>query len=130
MSSLLIKLDNHLHVLDMIECSTPGLASQKAREYIDEGYQAKIVPKESHQDAVKWFQQIKQQEALGDITPILEGVDQVQSQPDKGESVSVESCPPLISRIKIKGWRQATLSSMISENTPQKMGGKIRIRHG
>jgi hypothetical protein len=139
MSYLVVKLDKQLNILEALELSTHGLATQKAHEFIDAGFCARITDKPV--DPVAWFQEIK------NYPPVRSG-----PKPDaRGESEVASNVqldtPPLTSRIRIKYGNnpgdlvrmpkpvayeefrgKESLSSKVILTLPQKR--RVMIRHG
>jgi hypothetical protein len=125
MSFLVVKLDQQLNVLEALELSTHGLATQRAHELIDDGFCARIVDKPL--DPVKWFQELKQAPLM------LEGDKRVEvTQTDDAEhDISAStSALSLTSRVRLVSHRTPVkaISSRETQILPEKR--RVIIRHG
>jgi hypothetical protein len=96
MSFLVIQLDKQLRIINALELSTHGLAMQRAHEFIDAGFCARVVDKPI--DPVAWFQKLKE------APLILEAREHI-STPLEASSMSLPTLPPLISKVRLVSHR-------------------------
>lgn len=131
MSFLVVKLDRKLNILEAVEFSTHGLATQKAHDLIDAGFCARIVDKPV--DPVKWFQELKQVPLMLE-EPLRQKHSELSGPLDLRESGLVvqpgDICAPLTPRVRLVSHRTPvkTISSREIQIPPEKR--RVIIRHG
>lgn len=67
MDWLTVKLDDELHIVDVVSAKSSGLAHQKALEFTDAGYRAKVVPPEDASEVTFLWDQVAQKREMGFI---------------------------------------------------------------
>jgi hypothetical protein len=132
MSFLVIRLDQRFNILEALELSTHGLATQKAHEFIDEGFCARVVDKPLN--PVAWFQELKDHPPVrpGPKPLMLEAQGHIAAPPD-ALSMGLPTPLPLTSKVRIKhGNNPGDLVRMSKPVTYQEFRGerRVTIKHG
>jgi hypothetical protein len=101
MSYLVVKLDKQLNILEALELSTHGLATQRAHEFIDAGFCARVVDKPL--DPIAWFQEMRDSlPARPGPKPLMLEAQGHTSTPPEAVSMGLPTPLPLTSRVHIK----------------------------
>lgn len=67
MDWLTVKLDDELHIVDVVSAKSSGLAHQKALEFTDAGFRARVVPPEDASEVTFLWDQVAQKREMGFI---------------------------------------------------------------
>lgn len=68
MSNYAIKLDDNLHIIEIVKKPSPGLAHQQALRYTDEGFRARVIDSDDDEEIELLYRQLLEKRQNGFIS--------------------------------------------------------------